>query len=44
MSENNMQQKGPVKTNKGLGRGLGSLLSGEDGAFAKVFTREPTRL
>jgi ParB family transcriptional regulator, chromosome partitioning protein len=35
MSENNMQQKGPVKTNKGLGRGLGSLLSGEDGAFAK---------
>src|ERR1035437_6781187 len=36
MSENTRQLKGATKGGKGLGRGLGSLLSGEDGAFAKM--------
>jgi ParB family transcriptional regulator, chromosome partitioning protein len=35
MSETTHSQKQPIKGAKGLGRGLGSLLSGEDGAFAK---------
>ncbi len=37
MSENTTSQKTPVKPNKGLGRGLGSLLgSSDEGAFSKT--------
>lgn len=37
MSENTTPQKTPVKSTKGLGRGLGSLLGGGDeGAFSKT--------
>jgi ParB family chromosome partitioning protein len=36
MSENTQSQKGGVKGGKGLGRGLGSLLAGEQGAFSKT--------
>lgn len=37
MSENTTPQKTPIKPNKGLGRGLGSLLgSSDEGAFSKT--------